>query len=259
MKIISGVLYMEAPFQINVFLLCYNESALLPHTIKHYKKYMPSCFITIFDNESTDNSVEIAKSFGCQVVSWNSNNILDDYKQAQIKNNCWKHINHGWIVMADMDEFLCVTENDLKDAKKEGITMLRISGIDMIGESSSIDLEIDLQKITKYIDNDLESKNLCFYRPDIEEMNYSCGAHHCNPVGNVEYSSAVYHNKHMSSLGLNFSLNKMKKRYERSHLMRDSGMATHYTIDEVEVIDRYNKSLRESKTLLCAGPDQTDL
>ena len=127
---------------INIFLLCFNESALLPHTVKHYKKYLPSCKITIYDNESSDNSVEIAKNLGCEVISWNSNNMLDEFLQMCFRNKIWKNCTDGWIIMADMDEFVCVTEEDLEKEMNEGVTILNIVGYDMIGESETIDLLI---------------------------------------------------------------------------------------------------------------------
>ena len=125
---------------VSLFLLCYNESALLPHTIKHYRKYLPNCSITIYDNESTDNSVELAKSLGCNVISWNSNNIIDDFKYVKIKNNCWNTVTCGWVIVADMDEFLCVTDQDLLKETNNGVSLLTIKGVNMIGESSKIDL-----------------------------------------------------------------------------------------------------------------------
>ena len=233
--------------EINIFILCYNEAPLLPHTVKHYRKYLPSCKITIYDNESTDNSVELAKSLGCSVISWNSNNIIDDRIYLEIKNNCWKHITYGWIIMADMDEFLCVTEDELLDEMKNETSILQVKGIDMIGESTTLDLtDIDLQEIKKYKYNTYENKNLCFFREKIEEISYGLGAHECNPVGNIKYSSKIYYNKHMDWLGLNYSINKKLKRYERSELMRTYGCATHYTNDITKIKELYNSNLNNS-------------
>lgn len=230
---------------INVFLLCYNESVLLPHTIKHYRKYLPSCKITVYDNESTDNSVEIAKSLGCVVASWSSNNMIDDFRYRDMKNYCWSYINDGWIIMADMDEFLCVTESDLLEEMNNGTTILKVEGRDMIGESNTLDLsDIDLQDIKKYVDNKWENKNLCFYRGKITEMNYAIGAHECNPRGIVKYSTKTYINKHMSSLGLKFIIDKMHKRYERSAVMRSRGLAIHYINNSEEIEKIYMNSLQ---------------
>ena len=233
--------------EINIFILCYNESYLLPHTINHYKKYLPSCKITIYDNQSTDNSVKLALSLGCNVISWSSNNEINDHLYLKIKNNCWKIIKNGWIIMIDMDEFLCVTEDELLHELKNETSILEIKGLEMIGESNKIDLtDIDLQKINKYVDKDEESKKLCFLREKITEINYGMGAHHCNPLGNIKYSSKIYYNKHMDWLGLNYSINKKLKRYERSELMRSYGWCIQYINDITKIKELYNSNLNNS-------------
>jgi glycosyltransferase involved in cell wall biosynthesis len=235
---------------ISIYILCHNESALISHTIAHYKKYIPSCNITIYDNESTDNSVEIAKSLGCEVVSWSSNNIINDYTYSQIKNTCWKSVINGWIIMIDMDEWLCVTEEELQMELESGTSVLRVEGINMIGESEKEDLsDINPHAIQKYKDFHPESKNLCFLKDKIQDMNYELGAHTCNPIGTVQYSSKQYYNKHMDLLGIPFYLNKMKKRFDRSHEMRSHGLAYHYIDNTNELIQRYVHALESSKIL----------
>ena len=229
---------------IHIFIICYNEQVLLPETIKHYKKYLPNSIITIFDNESTDNSVELAKTLGCKVVSWATNNIIDDIILVSVKNNCWKEVKDGWVIVVDMDEWLCVTEDDLYKEFEAGTSILNIKGYDMIGESKRLDLtDIDLQTIQKAVYNHNEDKKLCFLREKIGEMNYAPGAHLSLPFGEIKHSSQTYINKHMNYLGLPYFLNKMINRHSRSHLMRKLGFACHYTNDMDKIVDEYNLKL----------------
>jgi glycosyltransferase involved in cell wall biosynthesis len=243
---------------VNIFILCFNESILLQHTIKHYKTRFRNCKITIYDNESTDNSVEIAKSLDCNVISFNTKGINDIRIKANISNNCWKDVTEGWIIMIDMDEWLMITEEDLIKEEQNGTTILSTIGYQMFGESKEIDLsDIDLHSINKGMFFPGESKHLCFLREHIAEMNYSYGCHKCKPtgkqIGNIKYSSNKYINKHMCYLGLPFLTNKMIKRYERCAEMRKIGRSTHYT-DNINKINKdYNDVGTKSKIIISLG------
>jgi hypothetical protein len=232
---------------VYVFLLCYNESVLLPHTITHYKRNIPNCIITILDNESTDNSINIAKTLGCNVETFSTNNMLDEFKQTNLKNNCWKHIKNGWIIVADMDEFLCITEEELYQELNNETTILSIQGLEMIGESNKLDLsDIQLNEITKSITSNIESKNLCFYRNDIIDMNYNLGGHKCSPEGKLKFSCTIYYNKHMYNLGLKYLINKILSRYERSENMRLNNLSIHYTNNIDKITTDYYSNLSKS-------------
>ena len=68
---------------------------------------------------------------------------------------------------------LAESHYELLDEMKNETSMLNIKGINMFGESNTLDLsDIDLQEIKKYKYHIPENKNLCFFREKIEEMNY---------------------------------------------------------------------------------------
>lgn len=232
---------------IYIILLCFNESVILPLTIAHYRARFPSCEFIIYDNESTDQSVMIAKELGCRVISWSSNQINDESLKIKIRNHCWRHITEGWIIMADMDEWIYITEEELKQEEEHGTTILSIEGMEMVGESNTLDLsDIYLSHISRYVPFVDESKNLCFFRSKISSMNFGPGSHTCTPIGTVVFSTTFYQLRHMCKLGLPFLLDKMKKRYQRSALNRSNGWSIHYITDEKKITEDYNKLLLES-------------
>jgi hypothetical protein len=170
--------------------------------------------------------------------------------QIKIKNNCWKCVKEGWVIVCDMDEFLDVKESDLINEEKKGTTILKIKGYDMIGESTKIDFsDISLNNINKYVIHDMESKKLCFYRPHIKEINYTGGAHSCNPTGIIKVSDNTYINKHMNLLGIEYIKNKNKLRYNNSIHMRQYGHCWNYYKNDDIVINKYKQRLNESKII----------
>jgi hypothetical protein len=238
---------------INIYLLCYNEELIIQHTINHYKIRLPNCNITIYDNMSSDNSELIAKKNNCNVVKFNTKGEDNELIKRRIINKCWKNIKKSWIIVADMDEWLDINMDDLINEYNKGTSILSIQGCDMIGESNSALLDdINLNSINKYFNNSNLSKNICFLREKIINMNYSAGHHKCNPESNKQiiYSNKIYNLKHMNFLGLPYITNKIINRYKRNQLMQKIKLNVHYTDDVNKITEQYKKLLSISKIYL---------
>lgn len=236
---------------LHLYLLCYNESILIRETIDHYLSRFSKIKITILDNESTDNSVEIALSKGCEILSWSSSGI-DDNQYMEFKNNIWKNVlsrekgeEDNWIIVADMDEWLSITEQELQCENNRGTTIISTLGYNMIGNSLERDVtDINLHSLQNGFYWPDENKSVCFKRSAIQEMNYAIGAHKCQPIGNVVYSDRKYILKHMEPLGLPFMIYKFTERYKRTEKKRNEGewwAGLHYTDNIVKIKSRYEE------------------
>jgi len=216
---------------MDIYILCHNEEVMIPHTIKHYRDRFPTARIFIYDNYSSDESVALAQSLGCEVIMWEYNVDTFEFDLTKLKNNIWKQ-SSGWVIVCDMDEWLCIDEAQLKEEESKGTTMLMTEGYQIIADSNSEKLDdIILETLSNGFYALSVCKKLCFDSRAIKEINYLPGAHVSNPEGDVVLSAAIYHIKHMDFLGLPYKWKKMLLRFERTREMRKYGMAVHYHTD----------------------------
>jgi len=222
--------------ELTIYLFCYNEAVLLPHTLHHYKTRFPRAhIILLLDTATTDGSEAIAVAAGCEVKPWTAKNGMDsgtDIKlMTQMKNNVWKEATTDWILIADMDEWLELTEEQLAKEDAAGNTMLHCRGVQIVADSQSDLLEdLDLHSIRTGYYEIAFNKHICFKRSEITEINFTDGAHKSAERGRVQYGKQVYTLKHMNFLGLPWYSQKMKARFNRTHYNRHKFRCSgHYT------------------------------
>jgi glycosyltransferase involved in cell wall biosynthesis len=92
---------MENPNLISVVIITYNESENIARCIQSVKNIADE--ILIVDSLSTDNTVEIARNLGANVIS---QSFLGYIEQKNFAKNKAKH---NWILSLDADE--CLSEN----------------------------------------------------------------------------------------------------------------------------------------------------
>jgi len=208
--------------KVHIFSMAHNESCVIPYFVHHYRNCFPNCDITIFDNESTDETASVSQNLGCKVISIYSDGYVDQLL-TDTKNEQWKKSQADWVVVCDTDEFLQIDQPELERLDAVGVTILRTHGFDMVGEDGNI------EKISDRYPNDWYSKAVCFKRTEIESINYTPGAHQCTPVGRVQWSEVAYDLLHYRFLSLNLMLERTKLRCERTSAdNREKGFARHY-------------------------------
>jgi len=96
----------------SVGILTLNSEKTLPRALKSVKDFSE---IIICDGNSTDRTIEIAKSYGAKIIKQyetNRSNIkINDF--SEVRNKCLKASSYGWFLYIDSDEELS------KEAKEE--------------------------------------------------------------------------------------------------------------------------------------------
>ncbi|MBF8249479.1 MAG: hypothetical protein HW400_80 [Candidatus Levybacteria bacterium] len=173
---------------VTIYTITYNEELLIQFMIDHYRERFPGCKIVVYDNISTDNTVEIALANSCEVVPYNTNNRLQDYRYTEIKNSCWKDAKTDWVLMCDLDELLDISTRLLKTEEASGTSMIKTRNYDMV----ALDDRLDIAGIKYGERSKGMGKSCLFNKKLISEINYDNGCHFCNPVGKVVYSRRAY-------------------------------------------------------------------
>jgi hypothetical protein len=89
-----------------VITICWNESPFIKYFLDYYSFAKK---IIVFDNMSSDDSVEIMKRYNnVEVIYYNTNEQIRDDIYLEIKNNAWKQYRNecDWFIIVDVDEII---------------------------------------------------------------------------------------------------------------------------------------------------------
>lgn len=227
--------------RIEAFLVCWNESEIMPLVVKHYHRFCDK--ITILDNWSTDGSDKLAESLGCEVIKFGTK-FFDDQENMNIKNSCWKGTDADWVVVADFDEIPIIYILDTDE-----FTICRTQGWQIMSDEMP---KNDITEITNGFKFDNYSKSIIFSPKYITDINYNPGAHKCDPKGDVRWSKKIYsvlHYKHIG--GVQRTIDRYKEYKPRmSKNNRKNGWGVHYNRSEQSIREEWNQRMAISKPLI---------
>lgn len=205
--------------------MAYNEEVFLQYMIDHYKSRFNNCNIVLFDNESTDNTVQIAKNNNCLVQNYPTNKQVDDFKLRDLKNNCWKTATTDWVLVCDVDELLDINEQDLKSEENNGVTIIKSEGYNMVNMENNYDFA-NIKYGTRVNQYD---KSYLFNKKHIIDINYACGCHNATPKGNVKFSDKAYKLYHYKCINPDYVVQRYKMTADRlSAINKANGMGSYY-------------------------------
>jgi glycosyltransferase involved in cell wall biosynthesis len=205
--------------------MAFNESILMQFMIDHYRSRFPNCKFIVYDNESTDNTVDIILNNKCQVQQYSSNKQIDDFKLREHKNNCWKGADTDWVLVCDVDELLDITEKDLIDEISKGTTLIKSEAYTMVNMEDNY----NISNIKYGLRDSNYDKMFLFNKKYIKEINYECGAHKCYPIGQIKYSDTQYKMYHHRFIHPDLCVARYKLTADRlSEANKRAGMGSYY-------------------------------
>jgi glycosyltransferase involved in cell wall biosynthesis len=110
----------ERRLRVAVLVPCYNEEATVASVVNSFRNALPDATVYVYDNNSTDNTIEVARSVGALVRS--------EHQQGK------GHVVRRMFADIEADIFILVDGDDTYDAAAapEMVRQLLNEGLDMI-------------------------------------------------------------------------------------------------------------------------------
>lgn len=245
--------------KIHAYVICKNEELILPHLLNYYSKFCQK--ITFYDNESTDNTVNIINDFNAcetEIITYSTNGEIRDDMYVEIKNSCWKGNDADFVIIIDSDEFLYHI-NLIEFLASNKFDVYYPTGYNMISNYFPDDyskLITDQVTLGEYCKN--YSKSVIFNPKTIKDINYGIGAHESNPVG---YNDITIYNGtdlkllHYKNLGFDYRYNKNSK-YGKSLSLHNqqNKWGWHYNMTENEQYTEFTDLYKNKKPVVINIP-----
>lgn len=238
--------------KIDLYTFCWNEMDILPFVVDYWKRFVTHAYV--YDNGSTDGSVEYLKQFDWITVEHFETNGTDDAKLRDLKNAEWKKSKGkaDWVVICDMDEIVYSKDllKEFEYASANGYTAIDCDWYwfceDYLPKYEN-DGKLLHQKCSKFFIN--PGKHLIFNPNEIDEINYVVGAHSANPKGNYKpYKSdkiVVFHTN--KGFGIDYKIERYKVMNDNlSETNRRNKWCIHYGFSKDVLIKDYLDSQAKS-------------
>lgn len=237
--------------KIEVFTLCWNEMAILPWVVDYWKRF--ASHVTVYDNGSTDGSVEFLQRHGdfVTVRHFDTEGHKSNDAQSLIKNRCWKEARGraDLVCVCDLDEILIIRHDAVFRMLLAGATICEPIWYELVSdkrpeyEEGKLLHELRpmaaMAKVSPRMPT--PSKAVLFDPNKIEEINYGPGAHRCDPKGDVRwYGGDIYVLHINNSLSLEYKLDRYRQQRERlSEADKKKGYGKHYQMSENDICNEW--------------------
>ena len=241
---------------VHYYAVCWNEEYMLPFMFQHYQQFVDK-FI-IYDNHSTDNSVNLIRSRNdAHVIEFDSDGFNDTIHN-DIKNKCWKHSRGraDYVVVCDIDEFLYLPDREkaLAELKREKITVVKPTGYNMYSSNPPIfqsDNPLTTQ-VTQGLRDTMFDKCILFDPHAVVDINFKPGAHECHPQGKIRTcTDSNIKLLHYKNLGLQSLLKRTHlyaQRLSSDNIKNSFGIE--YLKDEESIVREFNRNLQHATRVI---------
>ena len=146
--------------KIAVLIPCYNEALTIEKVVNDYKKALPEAVIYVYDNNSSDNTAEIAERAGAVVRK--------EYKQGKgnVIRRMFREIEAECYLMIDGDDTYPA------ESAREMVDMVTLKGCDMVvGDRLSSTYFEENKRLFHNFGNDIVRKSInMLFKSDIKDI-----------------------------------------------------------------------------------------